>query len=175
MTMTERPCPFVVTPHLPGWRRCAWRLFVALALGIGAGPVLAQAPGSATPPRVEWNALSPGEQQVLAPLRAQWDSASAVEQTRFRRVAARWQNAPQARRDAISQRLTRWTTMSPQQRAAVSARAQRFQQLSPQEQHDVRAAARRFRALSPIERKALLERYEKRQRGGAPSARQNPT
>ena len=133
-----------------------------------AGAVGAQVPDAPhdaatqpAPQKTAWAALTPAQQDVLAPLHAQWDALGPRQQQHFLHVAARWQDAPAPRRAAIAARIASWAEMTPDQRAALRERVGKFRALAPEQQQDLRDAFQRYRELAPAEREALRQRFER--------------
>jgi hypothetical protein len=109
------PCPAIKSSRI---RQATWALRVLGAL-LFAGPCLCAAmqgaesgrPNAAAttpPPVTPWAALTPQEQQFLAPVRDQWQQLPPQQQQRLRRTAARWQNMPPEQQQRVHQRLVRF-------------------------------------------------------------------
>src|SRR6476661_1658272 len=98
--------PMIVSSRTRG---AAWALRVLGAV-LFAAPCLCAAmqgaeaghPNAASAPAVTpWSALTPEEQQFLAPVRDQWQQLPPQQQQRLRRVAVRWQSMPPGQQQRV--------------------------------------------------------------------------
>lgn len=75
-----------------------------------------------------WEALSPAEQQALAPLQANWGQMKEPAKNRWRKVAQAYGQANPAVQARMQAHMRDWASMSPQERHEAR---QNFQALHP--------------------------------------------
>jgi|UPI00035EC65F hypothetical protein len=127
-------------------------------------PTLAQAQTSSTGgPR--WNALTPAQQEALAPLRREWNRLDGSRKRKWLEIAERFPHMSEDEQRRVHQRMLEWVQLSPQQRTL--ARINYFQSLQ-----DVPATERlsrweTYQSLSAEERQALAAKARK---AASPSA-----
>lgn len=126
---------------------------------ICAGVLLASlcaAPWAAEPAGgPSWPALSPAQQQALAPLRRDWSSIDPVRKQQWLEVSARYPSMPAAERARVQQRMADWARLTPAERARARMQYQEVRQL-PAEERQARWQA--YQALPEEERKTLAQR-----------------
>lgn len=103
----------------------------------------------------QWAALSPAQQQVLAPLQREWGSIDAGQRDKWIEVAGKFPKMPAEERRRLQARMSEWARMSPTQRAAARQQFQEVKQV-PAEERQERWNA--YQALSPEERGQLAQR-----------------
>lgn len=138
----------------------------ALALALGAGPLLAQDQGGqeAPPPppmerpggpMMQGRGRGPGGMRHHGQMRALFlrvaslpadQQAAALEKDEF------FQQLPARMQEHFRRRLSEFNSRSPEERQQWLDRLQRFSQLPPEEQERLRRRAERFRHMSPEER-----------------------
>jgi hypothetical protein len=126
---------------------------------IATGAVLASLCGSAWAAEPaggpSWSALSPAQQQALAPLQRDWSSIDASRKQKWLEIAARFPSMPGAERARVQQRMADWTRMTAAERTQARMQFQEVRQL-PAEERQARWQA--YQALPEEERKTLAQR-----------------
>ena len=142
--------------------------------------VAASAPGSTRPPAPlapstlaggpDWSALSPAQQQVLAPLQAEWKTLDGARKGKWLEVAARVHSLPPEQQDRIRQRMQEWALLSAAERQRTRAAylnllqaADPKRRQSPEAVQDkLQSKWEAYQALSPEERQRLTEKAAQR-------------
>lgn len=120
-----------------------------------AAPPAASAPmparaASATGP--VWSALTPAQQQALAPLRPTWDATSAASKMKWMDVAGRFPGMPADERGRVQERMAAWAALSPTERARARVQFQETRRIGAEERQ---ARWQAYQALPDDERKRL--------------------
>ena len=111
-----------------------------------------------------WTALSPQQQQALAPLQRDWASIDATRKEKWLQVSARFPSMPPDERARVQQRMADWARLTPAERMRARMQFQEARQL-PAEERQARWQA--YQALPEEERKTLARR-------GVPAASPSP-
>lgn len=165
-----------LSPRL--WPLAAGLLALGLALPAVAGDRVGAREG-------DWDALSPEQQALLAPVAHSWQSLPARQRESLLRRSERLADAPEAARSRFTERLAAWQAMTPEQRRELhrqqrrfhempagkrermQARWQAFSELPEAEQAALRDRHRRWKAMSEAERSELRECHRALRRGEA--------
>jgi len=141
------------------------RLLIAAGLGacLALGAAV-QAQPSASPlaplaPAKGWQALSPQQQQVLAPLSAQWSRLSSDEREQWLALAARYPSMQGEDQVRFRARLQDWAQMSPSERLRARQGFQGAQRVTAAEREAKWAA---YQQLPAEKRQALQARAAQR-------------
>lgn len=134
-------------------RRRRWLSATLLGLALAATPGLGQArtDGAAAP---GWQALSNGQQQLLAPFAGQWDEWSAEERQAWLDLAARFPAMPPANQLRAREGIRQWAALTPEERRTARSNFRRARRL-PEDQRIERW--QRYRTLTPEQRAILRE------------------
>lgn len=120
-----------------------------------------------------WSALTPAQQQALAPLQRDWVGIDPNRKQKWLEVAARFPRLPADERARVQQRMADWARLTPAERASARMQFQEVRQLPAEERQ---ARWQQYRALSDEERKSLAQRAKPAQRpNGAEPAPRSPT
>lgn len=135
-------------------------LSIALLAGLLAVPVGAQERASA--PRIAaapggpaWSALTPAQQQALAPLQREWPNIDGNRKAKWLDVAARFPSLPEAERARIQERMADWSRLSPAERGQARLQFQESRQFAAE---DRQARWEAYRALPEEDRIELAKR-----------------
>ena len=109
-----------------------WLGACAALLLAGTAPAIADDAGQGRG-RVQWQQLTPEQQQVLGQFRGRWNDLPPDQQQALLRGARRWESMTPEQRAQTSERAEQWQNLSPEQRQQVRERAERFRQLPPEE------------------------------------------
>lgn len=118
-----------------------------------------------------WAALSPAQQQALAPLQRDWSSIDASRKQKWLEIAARFPSMPAGERARVQQRMADWTRMTTADRTRARMQYQEVRQL-PAEERQARWQA--YQALPEEERKTLAQRAKPVAKPTPPSAAKDP-
>lgn len=132
-------------------------LRLALSRGIGAFwlclAVLAAPPAwGQTEGGPDWNALSPIQQQQLAPLREGWSGIDGARREKWLNLASRLEKMDPKERQRIQRRMSEWASLPDGERTQARQRFQEARRLSLDERQ---ARWREYQALSPEQQRAL--------------------
>ncbi len=135
------------------WR--TWRVWLVLPV-LGAVSCFAAIVAVAAPPAASplWSALTPAQQQALAPLQPTWDGVDATRKKKWIEVADRFPRLPVDERKRVQERMAAWAAMSPNERAQARLQFQETRLIGP-EQRQARWQA--YQALPEDERKRLAQ------------------
>ena len=99
---------------------------------------------------IEWRAMTPTQQQILAPLATQWNGLPAIQRVRLLEVAAKY------------------PSMKPEARQRFQARIKNWALLSQAERKKARENYKKLKHLSPEQRAAIKRRWEIKQQARGP-------
>jgi hypothetical protein len=126
----------------------AERWLLATALALAALPVAG------------FQALDPGQRQLLAPLSGAWRGLDEPTRNRLRANAAHWQALPAEQQRALVQRMTAWDDLPAATRARRRAPFAAWEALPRDEQAQLRGLAARVAALPEAERRVLRAGFD---------------
>jgi hypothetical protein len=133
--------------QLAGRIGCA---LLCLAALMGSGAAL-----SAPDPGPTWSALTPAQQQSLAPLQHDWQLVDPLQKQKWLEVVTRMPKMPASERQRIQARMVEWARLTPEQRAQARLQFSDVRQLSPSERQ---AKWNAYQALRPDQRQTLARR-----------------
>lgn len=139
-------------------------LLVAAGLGLllaGLGLSAAQAQQAAAAANASgpaWSALSPSQQQALAPLRPTWESTNAASKLKWLDVASRFPRMPADERQRVQERMAAWAALSPSDRARARVQFQETRRIGADERQ---ARWQAYQALPEDERRRLAQAARK--------------
>lgn len=150
---SPRPRPRHSDSHSHGKR---WAGICLVALG-----ALVWVPAWAAEAPPTWNALSPSQQQQLAPLRKEWASIDAVRKQKWLSLVGRFAQMPPDERSRIQQRMAEWARLPAADRSHAR---QQFQEASKLSTDERQARWLEYQALSAEDRQQLTDQAQHRQR-----------
>ena len=112
-----------------------------------------------------WSALTPSQQQALAPLQRDWPSLEPNRRQKWLEVAARFPAMPLDERRRVQERMAEWARLTPAERTEARLRFQEVRQLPAEERH---AKWQAYQALPEEERKTLAQRAVPPAKGASP-------
>ena len=116
--------------------RFALTLWLCLLLFPAYG---ASAPSTAKKPaRPAWTELTPGQQQILAPLASDWDQLDTIRRKKWVAIANRYPKMKPPEQQRLQQRMTDWAKLTPEERRAARERYQTLKKLPPDQRQRVR-------------------------------------
>src|SRR5215210_3123138 len=90
------------------------------ALCIAFSAVAAQSkPDTKKPAQPAWSALTPAQQQVLAPVQAEWDQLDTVRRKKWVAIADRYPTMKPAEQQRLQKRMQEWAALTPDERRAA--------------------------------------------------------
>ena|SRR5688572_3174436 len=112
-------------------------LIVWLCLAFSA--VAAQSPTEAKKPgKPAWAELTPGQQQVLAPLQPEWEQLDTVRRKKWLSIADRYPTMKPAQQERLIKRMQEWAKLTPDERKAAREKYQKLKNQPPQKRDEVR-------------------------------------
>lgn len=102
-----------------------------------------------------WQALTPAQKQVLAPLQRDWNSIGDQRRAKWIEVANRFPSLPPQERARLRERMADWSRMTPDERGRARLQFQDARQLPPSERQN---RWQSYQALPEAERRALAQR-----------------
>lgn len=85
-----------------------------------------------------WQAMTPMQQQILAPVATQWAGMSDVQRTRLLAVAAKYPKLKPEEQVRFQRRLATWSNLTKEQRELARQNYKKLKQLPPQKQQAVK-------------------------------------
>lgn len=128
------------------FRAIVWLILCCSPLAMAGGA--AQSVGKEQ--AIEWHAMTPTQQQILAPLATQWNGLPAIQRVRLLEVAAKY------------------PSMKPEARQRFQARIKNWALLSKAERKKARENYKKLKHLSPEQRAAIKRRWEIKQQASEP-------
>lgn len=111
---------------VPSLRAVPWLAAVAMSVVLTAT--------ANTPERgPAWTALTPAQQQALAPLQRDWSSIPVEPKKKWLEVAGRLPSMSAEERARVQERMAEWSRMTPDERAQARVQFQEVRRLSPEE------------------------------------------
>lgn len=107
---------------------------------------------------VDWESLSPQQQETLAPMRENWRELPPNRQERLRQGAERWNSLPPEQRNRLQDRMHRYDNLSPDEKGRIKERMREYRQLSPEERNELRE---RWRDVPPEQKERIRERHQR--------------
>lgn len=108
---------------------------------------------------VDWESLSPQQQEALAPMRDDWRELPPNRQERLRRGAERWNSLPPEQRNRLQDKMHRYEEMSPDDKDRIRERMREYRKLPPEERNELRE---RWRNVPPEQKERIRERMDNR-------------
>lgn len=102
-----------------------------------------------------WAALTPAQQQALAPLQRDWSSIDVEPKQKWLEVAGRLPKMPAEERARVQERMAEWSRMTPAERARARVQFQAVRRLSPEERQ---TRWQEYQQLPDGERNQLAEK-----------------
>jgi flagellar motility protein MotE (MotC chaperone) len=109
---------------------------------------------------IDWNALSPEQQEVLKPLRGKWGELSPERQASVQRGAERWSKLTPDERAQMQKRFERWQGLPETERQRIRERYEQFRTLTPDQQERLRRRHEWFTRKTQTEQQELRQRYQ---------------
>jgi hypothetical protein len=132
-----------------------FRVGMAVLVLIAGMMNAAVAQGSGTSIR-PWAALTPHQQEALAPLASDWSSIDAARQKKWLDVAGRFKGMDAEERERVQRRMGDWAALTPSQRGQARLT---FQELRAQTAPDERQSRwQAYQALPESQRRELAKR-----------------
>ncbi|HVB47768.1 MAG TPA: DUF3106 domain-containing protein [Burkholderiales bacterium] len=138
----RRPASFVgLLQRMP-------RLAVALTCALLAASAFAAGPAK----NPAWSALTPPQQQILAPLAGEWDNLDAAGKRTWLGIAKRYPKMTPIGQKRVQTRMKKWAKLTPEQQREAR---ERYRKLSPQKRRELERKWAEYQALPPQERARL--------------------
>jgi hypothetical protein len=80
-----------------------------------------------------WAALTPAQQQALAPLQRDWSAIAVEPKQKWLEVAGRLPKMSAEERARVQERMAEWSRMTPAERARARVQFQEVRRISPEE------------------------------------------
>lgn len=120
-----------------------------------------------------WTALTPAQQQALAPLQRDWSSIPVEPKKKWLEVAGRLPNMSAEERARVQERMGEWSRMTPAERAQARVQFQEVRRLSPEERQ---ARWQAYQQLPDDQRNQLAEKAAaEREAAKAAASARKPT
>ncbi|WP_370264391.1 DUF3106 domain-containing protein [Limnobacter sp.] len=105
-----------------------------------------------------WRALSPKQQELLAPLQDDWDSMSDVQQERWLKVGRKYESEPADKQAIMRERVESWAGLSPKEKAAAR---ENYKALQEKRQGERNSSWNSYQSLDPQKRDEFKAKHGK--------------
>lgn len=132
---------------------------VSLALVLAA-PVIAEPPTTVvigTLPQPGWEALSPQQKTILAPLVTDWHNMENLARKKWLGIAERYPNMKPDEQRRVQERMREWASLTPEQRNKVRGTYKDFTQLPPEQKAVVKQKWEAYSNLPSDEKQRIRE------------------
>ena len=120
-----------------------FRLFHRLLVAASLCALLGVPAYAATKP---WSALTPMQQEALAPIAQQWDAMPDKQQKRLLATTKRYPQLTPAQKQLFLARLTEWSKLTPEQRNRAREKYKAFSKVPPDKREEVKRMVRQSEA-----------------------------
>lgn len=136
-------------------------------------PSPAPVPAAVKPlnPGADWQALSPLQRQVLAPLEQEWTGLDATRRSKWLELVARYPQLPADEQQRVQERMNTWAKLSPAERQQARVGFQVAQQLKADERQ---AKWEAYQALPAERRQELADKAAHKLAQGQPALAPRP-
>jgi hypothetical protein len=119
------------------------------------------APGTPlNPPK--WSALTPQQQQVLAPLSKDWDGMESFRRKKWLGIAQRYPTMTPEQQQRVSTQMKTWAAMTPAQRNLARETYKKLNKAPPAQREAVKEKWQQYNQLSEAEKEKLKQRAAKK-------------
>lgn len=106
-----------------------------LTIAAGLSICLCTTAHAATKP---WAALTPVQQEALAPIAQQWDSMPEIQQKRLLAVAKRYPQLSPEKKQLFLTQLPEWSRLTPEQRNRAREKYKAFRKAPPDKRAEIK-------------------------------------
>ena len=110
-----------------------------------------------TLPQPDWEALSPTQKSVLAPLASDWNSMENLPRKKWLGIAERYPTMKPDEQRRVQQRMREWASLTPEQRSKVRGTYKDFNQLPPEQKAVVKQKWEAYSNLPSDEKQRIRE------------------
>lgn len=89
-----------------------------------------------------WAALTPVQQEALAPIAQEWNTLPDIQQKRLLATTKRYPHLSPEQKQLFLSRLTDWSRLTPEQRNRAREKYKAFKKLPPDKREEVKRIAR---------------------------------
>lgn len=119
------------------------RLFHKLVIAAGLCALIGSPAYAATKP---WSALTPLQQEALAPIAQQWSTMPDKQQKRLLATTKRYPQLTPDQKQIFLARLTEWSKLTPEQRNRAREKYKAYSKLPPDKREEVKRLVRQTEA-----------------------------
>lgn len=123
-------------------------------------PVIAEPPTTVvigTLPQPGWEALSPLQKSILAPLATDWNSMENLARKKWLGIAERYPNMKSDEQRRLQERMREWAALTPEQRSKVRGSYKDFNQLPAEQKAVVKQKWEAYSNLPSDEKQRIRE------------------
>ena len=125
------------------WIDVVLRLFASLTTAVSLSILLCLPAHAATQP---WSALTPVQQEALAPISQEWSTMPDIQQKRLLATTKRYPQLSPKKKQLFLIRLTEWSKLTPEQRNRAREKYKAFSKVPPDKREEVKRMVRQSEA-----------------------------
>jgi hypothetical protein len=95
-----------------------------------------------------WTELTPGQQQVLAPLQPEWEQLDTVRRKKWVSIADRYPTMKPAEQERLQKRMQEWAKLTPAERRVAREKYQSLKK-DPQKRDEVKRRWQEYEQTRP--------------------------
>jgi len=136
------------------------RAFASLTLAVSLSALLCLPAHAATQP---WSALTPMQQEALAPIAHEWSTMPDIQQKRLLATTKRYPQLSPRKKQLFLTRLTEWSKLTPEQRNRAREKYKAFSKVPPEKREEIKRLVlqREAEKLSAVPSSAVAPTAEK--------------
>jgi len=142
------------------WTKAVLRTLASLILAASLCVLPCLPANAATQP---WSALTPVQQEALAPIAHEWSTMPDIQQKRLLATTKRYPQLSPKKKQLFLARLTEWSKLTPEQRARAREKYKAFSKVPTEKREEVKRMVRQHEAekLSAVAASAVAPAADK--------------
>ena len=117
------------------WTEVLLRALTKLTLAVGVSSLLCLPAQAATQP---WSALTPVQQEALAPIAHEWNTMPEIQQKRLLATTKRYPQLSPKKKQLFLTRLTEWSKLTPEQRSRAREKYKAFNKVPADKREEIK-------------------------------------
>jgi len=140
---------------MAGKRLAGWTITLGCVVGLLAGNAAAELPQFVQP---GWTALTPEQQNILAPLRKEWGEMDAFRRKKWLGIAQRYPDMSPAEQYTMQNNMREWARLAPEERKIAREKYKSLRKIAPEKREVVKQKWEEYSTLTEEEK----DRYRKK-------------
>ena len=128
----------------------------------------------------QWAALTPAQQQILAPLAGEWNKLGVEHKKKWLGIAKRYPAMKPEEQKRVQERMQKWAKLTPEQRSQAREQYRSIGKLAPERREELRRQWAEYQALPPDKKRmydvppTYVPPAERRHHAAPPKPKQPP-